>query len=882
MAIQKELPEIIEIFPWNRNFETGIAIIDEQHRKLVAILNRLALDLAKHAAESELNVSFKALVDYADEHFRTEEGIWSQYLEDDDVFRKHVETHHAFLADILAMKQNEGHKTLDETVYDVVTFLSKWLVYHILEDDMRLAKTVQAIRSGTGMNEAKRIADSHMDGRKKLLVDTVLGMYEKLSAATMDLLREKAMRLKAEGALTRSEERWQVMLEDGAENVWDWDIADNTVTRSENEPLLFEFRQTGLSAGKEVTVHPADIPALQRDFESHLRGETDFFTGKYRILRENGSWKWILTRSKVVSRGSDGRPLRMIGIHSDISEHELAAQIYHASSQAMVICDMNNKIISINPAFTAVTGYALDEIAGEDPKLLGSGRHDKAFFREMWQAILTRGHWKGEFYNRRKNGEIYPVFMVINTVRGKAGKIDHYFAIFDDITEKRQTEKLIYEQANFDPLTKLPNRRRFLARLKEEVKESERIGVPFALLFIDLDNFKEINDTLGHETGDLVLIEVSQRMVRRMQRSDPVSHLGGDKFAVLLYDVKELRSVETAAEDLLRLLKKPFRLGENTLHISVSIGISLYPYDGADASTLLKHAEQAMYLAKQMGRARYSYFTASMQQEAQKRRRLRDDLYRAMDAGELEVFYQPIVDLQTRRMHKAEALLRWHHPRRGMIPPDEFIPLAEESGLIVAIGDWVYREATRRAREWMQRYDASFQISINKSPVQFRTPHTVEEWMRHLEAIGLPGRNSVIEITENALMQCEAQVLEKLTLLREHDVQISLDDFGTGYSSLSYLQKFKIDYVKIDKSFVSSLNADNSRDATLCEAIVTMAHKLDIRVIAEGVETPYQYELLRAMKCDYGQGFLFSPPVSAADFETLMKKGVFEVATFEK
>ena len=872
--MHEESVDVIEIFPWNRNFETGIAKIDEQHQKLVAILNRLAMHLANRASVAELNETFEELADYADYHFRTEEGIWSQYLEADASYRDHVATHHSFIGEVLALKRNEGVKSLDEVIYDVVAFLSKWLAYHILDTDKRMAKTVEAIRAGESVAAAKQIADTQMGGATKLLINTVLSMYESLSTSTLNLMREKALRLKAEKALSESEARWQVLLKGGVENVWDWDIVRNRVSYSENEPLFFELLERGHAPNGGVNIHPADMAKLKHDFEAHMRGETEFFTGKYRIQRENGSWVWSLTRGKVVARNREGKALRMVGTHADITERELAAQIFQHSSQAIMICDMNNKIISINPAFTAVTGYTLEEAAGQDPKLLASDRHGKAFFRGMWQAILEEGHWEGEIYNRRKDGELYPERLMINTVRGEGGEIDHYFAIFDDITKQKRAEALIFEQTNFSHLTKLPNRRMFSERLEEEVKNARSAGLPFALLFIDLDNFKDINDTLGHETGDMLLLEAAQRIVRYVRQRDPVSHLGGDKFTVILEGIKELTVGESVAEALLAALNEAFRLGGHTVHLSASIGIGLYPYDGADASTLLKHAEQAMYLAKRLGRNRYSYFTPSMQQEAQKRRRLRDDLHRALAAEEFEVYYQPIVELATGKIRKAEALLRWHHPEEGMIPPDQFIPLAEESGLIRAIGDWVYREATRQARVWQQRYDAAFQIGVNKSPVQFRTSETVEGWMRHIDTIGLPGRNSVIEITENLLLEYDEQVQEKLARLREKGVEISLDDFGTGYSSLSYLQKFKIDYVKIDKSFVSSLSRDNTRDATLCEAIVTMAHKLDIRVVAEGIETPYQRELLLGMECDYGQGFLFSPPVPAAAFERLLAQGI--------
>ncbi len=872
-----ETLDVIEIFPWNENFETGIATIDDQHRQLVMILNGLAMHLANRASAEELNEAFVELADYANYHFRAEEAIWSRHFGDDEAYRKHIATHHSFIDEVLALKENETHKGLDDVIHDIVAFLSKWLAYHILDTDKRMAKTITAMDAGSTVAEAKAIADEAMGGSTKLLINTVLNMYESLSTSTLKLMREKALRLQAERALSESEERWKVLLEGGVEDVWDLDIASNGISHSEKKPPLFELMGRENQPDSKVSIHPADIAAIKRDFDAHLKGETEFFSGKYRVIRENGNCAWFLTRGKVVSRDSEGRALRMVGTHSDITERELASQIFQNSSQAMHICDMNNRIININPAFTKITGYTLDEVVGQDPKILSSRQHDKNFFRKMWQDVLKEGHWRGELNNRRKNGELYPQLLMINTIKGENGEVDHYFAIFDDITEKKKADELIFEQANFDPLTKLPNRRMFFELLEQEIKHSNSFGFRFALLFVDLDNFKDVNDTLGHETGDMLLLEASERIVKHVGKTNTVAQLGGDKFAVIVSEVKELAGLDSITQDLIDLLSRPYRPDGHSVHSSASIGITLYPDDAKDASTLLKHAEQAMYQAKNRGRNCYGYFMPTMQEEAQKRHKMLNALHRAQEAGEFEIYYQPIIDLNSGTIRKAEALIRWHHPEEGMISPEVFIPLAEESGLIITIGDWVYREATRQALVWQQRYDANFQISVNKSPLQFREEGSMEGWIEHLETIGMPGRNSVVEITESFLMESEGHVAKKLAQLREKGVEISLDDFGTGYSSLAYLQKFKIDYVKIDKGFVSNLTPENALDTTLCEAIVTMAHKLNIRVIAEGVETPYQHKLLQEMECDYGQGYLFSRPVPSNEFEVLLRNGVFGV-----
>ncbi len=853
-----ETPLTIDIFPWNVNFETGIEVVDVQHRRLVDIFNRLAMHFANRCSDEELSTTFDELADYADYHFRTEEAIWARYLEAHPSYTEHLASHGAFIDRVAELRERRDAKSIDSTVYDVIVFLSKWLAYHILESDRRMARTVEALEAGENIEAARESAERKMSGTTKKLIDTLLNMYESLSTNTLTLLRERTLRRLAEEKLNRSEARWVSVLEGGAENVWDWEI---TATEEEEEVAMPPLPSR---------VHPADVEALQARFKAHLAGETEQFSATYRMLRDDGTWAWIQSRGKVVSRDAAGRPLRMVGARADVSERELAAQIFASSTQGMMICNSENRIIRINPAFTQITGFTLGEVAGQDPKMLSSGRHEAEFFTAMWASVARTGHWRGEIYNRRKNGEVYPELLMINTVRDAAGEVDHYFAIFDDISEKKKAAELIFQQANFDPLTQLPNRRMFTQRLHEEVRRAQGDNHPFALLFIDLDHFKEINDTLGHAVGDRLIYHISQRLASQLKKSDTLAHFGGDKFAIIVPELKELMGLERRIEALREKIGKVYGIKGHTVHVTATAGIAIYPYDAHDAPTLIKHAEQAMYLAKKTGRNRYGYFTPSMQIEAQKRRTLLTDLHTALASKQFEVFYQPIVDLKSGIIRKAEALIRWKHPDRGYVGPDLFIPLAEEGGFIVSIGDWVHREATSQAAWWRERYDPDFQISINKSPVQFREGESLEPWAEHLRKIRFPASGCVVEITESLLMENEPGVAEKLTQLRQAGYRISLDDFGTGYSSLSYLQKFPIDYVKIDKSFVSNLSPEERRDAALCEAIVTMAHKLGMEVVAEGIETPFQRDLLQSMGCDFGQGYLFSKPVPAEAFEALL------------
>lgn len=552
---------------------------------------------------------------------------------------------------------------------------------------------------------------------------------------------------------------------------------------------------------------------------------------------------------------------------------KLAQLVYQVIGEAIMVADADNRIVTVNPAFTELTGYTLQEAVGQATTLLKSGRQNEAFYRIMWSALETTGHWQGEIWNRRKNGEIYLEWLTINTVYDDQNNVRHRVALFSDITDQKHAEQTIWQQANFDSLTGLPNRHMFYERLAQEMKKSQRVGLPLALLFLDLDHFKDVNDTMGHGKGDLLLKEMAKRLLNCVRNTDTVARLGGDEFTIILTQLHEQDSIERLAQDILCQLAEPFNLAGDCAYVSVSIGITLYPEDTDDIDTLIKNADQAMYAAKAQGRNCHHYFTISMQEAALTRMRLINDLRNALAECQFWLAYQPIVELTTGNIRKAEALIRWQHPTRGLISPAEFIPVAEATGMIIDIGEWIFREAAQQAVRWCTEHHDDFQISINKSPVQFQKDsngHLV--WFDYMRELGLPGQSIVVEITEGLLMDAGAMVTGQLLAFRDAGIQISLDDFGTGYSSLSYLKKFDIDYLKIDQSFTRNLTPKAS-DLALCEAIIVMAHKLGIKVIAEGIETREQCDLLIAAGCDYGQGYLFSRPVPADEFKNLLVTG---------
>lgn len=651
--------------------------------------------------------------------------------------------------------------------------------------------------------------------------------------------------------------------------------------------LLLNVNNVAVSSSPEegnkatLSHHLPDValPDLAKVILSLYQGETMVALESY-SYKSNNQLGQESVRIMVMP-GYETNLKRVLGITLDITEQKeaeeqmrTAALVYENSSEAMMVTDRDNHILTVNSAFPTVTGYDRHEVIGKKPELLSSGQHDRAFYREMWSSLEKTGRWKGEVCNRRKSGELYVELLTIDTIYDKKGEVYRRLALFTDITQQKETEQLVWRQANFDPLTKLPNRRMFQDRLQLELSRARRQEGKIGLMQLDLDRFKEINDSLGHRFGDQVLRLAAERLSERISESNTVARFGGDEFTVLVTDIEDITTVQDLAEILLTTLAEPYQVEGETLYLSVSIGITCYPEDGHSVDDLLKNADQAMYAAKEEGRNCYHLFTPSMHKAALERIQLISDLRANNLCEQLELYYQPIVELNSRRIVKAEALIRWMHPVKGMISPAEFIPVAEDTGVITMMGDWIYRTAVQQLKDWRERYDQNFQMSINKSPIQFH--HVIDQselWSLFLNELDLPGSSVVIEITEGLLLDNSERVKDRLESLHYSGMKIALDDFGTGYSALSYLKKFDIDFLKIDQSFVHNLHV-HSEDQVLCEAITMMAHRLGMLVIAEGVETEEQRQLLMQAGCDFGQGYLFSKPVPAKEFERLLQRKV--------
>ena len=565
-----------------------------------------------------------------------------------------------------------------------------------------------------------------------------------------------------------------------------------------------------------------------------------------------------------------------------LSQIQMRDNLLHRSSEALaqaqqpiILRDAELRCQYVNPAFTALFGYTLEEVIGLPFSLrVKPQKYEEQNRDQEFLVAANEGVFKQECYRQTRSGSLLPVLVQISPIKDDSNNISGYVSVVTDMSEKKKAEEVIWQQANFDDLTGLPNRHMFHDRLGQEIKKASRSGLFVAVAFIDLDHFKEINDTFGHNYGDILIKEVAERLTACVRKSDTVSRFGGDEFTIIIGELSNNEIVDQIMHSILHATSAPFNLGIDIVNISASIGVTLYPDDATEIDVLLKNADQAMYLAKNNGRNRFSYFTKSIQESAQKRRQINKDMREALADKQFQLFYQPIVELATGGIHKAEALIRWQHPTRGMVNPADFIPIAEETGMIVEIGDWVFREAARQVAYWQKFIHPNFQVSVNKSPVQFQSKViTYTHWFNYLKELGLAGDSIVVEITEGLLLDADPLVSEKLLAFRDAGMQVSLDDFGTGYSSLSYLKKFDIDYIKIDQSFTRNLQP-NSDDMALCEAIIVMAHKLGIKVIAEGIETAEQRDLLTAAGCNYGQGYFYSKPVPSAEFEGLLNANV--------
>ncbi|MEA1032087.1 EAL domain-containing protein [Pseudomonas sp. N-137] len=612
-----------------------------------------------------------------------------------------------------------------------------------------------------------------------------------------------------------------------------------------------------------------------RDFRCHIR-------------RNDGQIRLCEVSSRPLPIGNEDC---MLTIARDITERHLmqeklqqAATVFESTAEGVLITDTQQHISAVNRAFSEITGYSETEALGHTPRLLASGLHDSAFYAAMWHQLTAEGHWQGEISNRRKNGELYPSWLTISAVRNRDREITHFVAVFADISSLKHAQARLDYQAHHDPLTGLPNRTLFESRLLTALNSQQEDGGQGAVLFLDLDRFKHINDSLGHPVGDLLLKGIAVRLREQLRDIDTVARLGGDEFIILLPGLQQPSDAEHIAQKLLNCFAAPFQAGEHEFFISASIGTSLYPQDGCDVATLVKNADAAMYRSKAKGRNRVESYTRDLTAQASERVALEHELRRAIERNELSLSFQPKFSLADNRLVGAEALIRWTHPTFGDVPPEHFIPLAEENGMILQIGDWVLEHTCRQLSEWNDAYESLGPLSVNLAGAQLRQPNLlgrIEQLLRehHLK----PGLLQ-LEITENFIMSQAEEALAVLHQLKKLGVQLAIDDFGTGYSSLSYLKRLPLDFLKIDQSFVRGL-PDDPHDVAIVRAIIALGRSMQFTIIAEGVETLAQQQFLAEEGCEQIQGYIVSLPLCAEEFAaTFLRMTVsdFSDSTAEK
>lgn len=662
--------------------------------------------------------------------------------------------------------------------------------------------------------------------------------------------------------------------------VWDWNIAGNVLKLDTELVRLCTAQPPAILTIDwfNERIHPDDQLRIEQAQSNLLSNRQANFSVEFRLRTAKGDYRWIHSQGQIIENDALGNAVRMIGTQTDITERKQAelelqiSAVAFESQEGIMVTDADNNILRVNHAFTQITGYSAEEVFNQNPRLLKSGVQDQSFYEAMWKNIELTGNWEGQIWNRRKNGDIYPELITITAVKNADNVVTNYVAVFNDITLTQAATAEIERLAFYDPLTALPNRRLLMDRLQHSINVDRRDGKQLALLMLDLDRFKAVNDSLGHLAGDDLLQQVAARISSRLRDVDMVARLGGDEFVILLESISQPEDAAQVAKDIIAELSKQFCLSQHdNVQIGASVGISLYPQHGDNPEILMDHADAALYQAKDAGRGCFAYFSEVLTLAARERIALEARLRHAIEQQELRIFYQAQVDIATDLIVGAEALVRWQHPEEGLIPPCRFIPIAEESGLIVDIGNWVLHETCRQGKQWQDDGMPPITLAVNVSAHQFLRSDICTLIAQVLTDTGFPAEHLELEITESGLMGNQSNATTILNNLRAQGVHLAIDDFGTGYSSLAYLKHFPLDVLKIDKSFIDEIPFQQD-DMEITATIVAMAHTLGFKVLAEGVETPEQHDFLRKKGCDMYQGYIKSPPIPADQFAQLLQK----------
>ena len=691
-------------------------------------------------------------------------------------------------------------------------------------------------------------------------------------ARLVGTVQDIGARKQAEQALAQREAQLSRVLEGSDLGYWDWNLQTDEFQVSARWETMLGYEPGEMQVSTDQWprhVHPDDFPLALASIEQHLNGEAPAHEVEMRLRTKDGEWRWIRTSGRVVSRDAQGRPLMMSGTHTDITERKQlelalreAAMVFDSSLEGIMVVDPRMRITKVNAAFCHITGYSAQEVLGQSPRVLSSGRQGPEFYREMWHSLAAHDVWRGEIWNRRRNGEIYAELLTISCVRDAKGVVQHYIGVFSDISQIKSHEAELHRIAHFDPLTGVPNRRLLVDRLHQALARAARSESSLAVCFLDLDGFKVVNDAHGHAVGDRLLIEVTQRMSEVLRAEDTLARLGGDEFVVLLTDISSERDCTLVLDRLLQAVQQPMRIEGLELRVTVSIGVSLFPHDNADADTLMRHADQAMYLAKEAGKNRYQLFDPVSDRRAQSHREFLLRLQQALEAREFVLHYQPKVDLVDGRLVGVEALIRWDCPGRGLVPPGEFLPQLQSTSLELAVGDWVIEEALSQAGRWREQ-GLDLRVSVNISAAHLQQEDFVDKLAGALRRHpAQQPRLFELEVLETAQIEDMDAAVAVLKRCGELGVRFALDDFGTGYSSLTYLRKLPVQTLKIDQSFVRGM-LGNADDMGIVEGVIRMARAFRMDVVAEGVETLEHGRILLQQGCRLMQGYGIGRPMPA-------------------
>jgi diguanylate cyclase (GGDEF)-like protein/hemerythrin-like metal-binding protein/PAS domain S-box-containing protein len=994
------MTESIDIFPWDDNFCTGLAKIDQQHQKLVTILNRLANHAVFGNQQLELNKVFKELVDYTVYHFNTEEAIWHQYLSDDNFATDHKLSHDSFLQQVLHLQSELTSTPSDALLEKTISFLTQWLASHILESDRHMAVYVLALERGMNKEEAKLFTQQKMQGSTRHLVKVILSVYASLSTNTLHLMRKTRLNNEYQQKLVRSEKRFEKAM--FYAQLGCWDVANL------NAPIKWSPQMYSLIGIDKDTVptlallssitHLKYRSTLIASMKSCYNDGTEHHV-QYQITRpSDGQVRWIESRGKrvIADNGCDsisgftqditefkqaeiklieqqhqlqfisdnspfyiarcnkqqefiyatqsyaalfglkpddivGQPVKSIFgeiIYQEISQHidkvlsgvsvtydlclfaqellvqyvpefdeqqqvvgyitgisditerkqleqklRLAAKVFE-SNEGIFITDTNRAILQVNKAFSTITGYPEEELIGKQPNLFNTALYDDNFHNEIWNKVVETDNWEGEIWHNHKNGSTFPAYLFIDAVRNENQCITNYVITINDMTIRKNNEQKIQQLAFYDPLTELPNRRLLLDRLSRVIISNKRLHKNNALLFLDIDHFKMLNDTHGHDVGDLLLTLIAARLSDCIRKEDTLARIGGDEFVIILEgldeeDIIAASKTTTICTTILTRMNDVFQLNDIHYNCTASIGVVLFKDHLTSTSEVMKQADIAMYQAKLAGRNTVRFFDPKMQEAISKRAALEAELHQAVTQQQFKLFYQLQVD-QNQQPVGVEALIRWQHPTKGIVGPVEFIPYAEESGLILPIGQWVLETACAQLKQWQQQCDTKhLTIAVNVSSKQFRQKDFVDTVIKMINHYDIDVTKLKMELTESLLLDDIDTTIIQMNALGRLGILFSLDDFGTGYSSLQYLKKLPLSQLKIDRSFVDDLLTDQS-DQSIVKTIISMADSLGFSVIAEGVETIEQKRYLLDIGCSHFQGYLFSKPMPISEIEQLI------------